>query len=38
LRSPFSIYCRYMDHLFWLKEVGDIDPEIQTGPKFQDHK
>jgi hypothetical protein len=27
-----------MDHLFWLKEVGDIDPEIQTGPKFQDHK
>jgi hypothetical protein len=27
-----------MDRLFWIKEVGDIDPEIQSGPKFQDHK
>jgi hypothetical protein len=27
-----------MDRIFWIKEVGDIDPEIQTGPKFQDHK
>jgi hypothetical protein len=25
---------RYMDHLFWINELGDIDPEIQTSPKF----
>jgi hypothetical protein len=27
-----------MDRLFRIKEVGDFDLEIQTGPKFQDHK
>jgi hypothetical protein len=37
-RSPFSLSFGSMDHLYWIKEVGDIDPEIQTGPKFQDHK
>jgi hypothetical protein len=37
-RSPFCISFRYMDRLFWIKEVGDIDPEIQTGPKIQVYK
>ena len=36
-RSPFSISLQYMESLFWIKEVEDIDPEIQTTQKFLGH-
>jgi hypothetical protein len=31
-RSPFSLSFRYISPI--LNKGGDIDPEIQTGPKF----
>ena len=33
-RSSFSLSLQYMESLFWIKEVEDIDPEIQTTQKF----
>ena len=32
------ISLQYMESLFWIKEVEDIDPEIQTTRKFLGHQ
>jgi hypothetical protein len=37
-RSSFSLSLQYMESLFWIKEVEDIDPEIQTTQKFLGHQ
>ena len=36
--SSFSLSLQYMESLFWIKEVEDIDPEIQTTQKFLGHQ
>ena len=37
-RSSFSLSLQCMESLFWIKEVEDIDPEIQTTQKFLGHQ
>ena len=34
--GAFSL--QYMESIFWIKEVEDIDPEIQTTQKFLGHQ